>query len=116
MFGYAPMQTVEIADSSPITEEFVSFKDSTNQSDYFIDNLHFETENNEAIPVSESDLDGRALICTHDFKYGYADRHYSQSNGGCIVKTYTAKICQKCNHLVIMDYVSTTTYAKCPHK
>lgn len=27
-----------------------------------------------------------------------------------------AKICQKCNHLVIMDYVSTTTYAKCPHK
>ncbi len=36
VFGYAPMQTVEIADSSPITEEFVSFKDSTNQSDYFI--------------------------------------------------------------------------------
>ena len=94
MFGYAPMQTVEVADSSPITEEFVSFKDSTNQSDYFINNLHFETENKEVIPVSESDLDGRALICTHNFKSGYADRHYSQSNGGCIVKTYTAKIAQ----------------------
>ena len=114
--GMRRCKQLKLLDSSPITEEFVSFKDSTNQSDYFIDNLHFETENNEAIPVSGSDLDGRALICTHDFKYGYADRHYSQSNGGCIVKTYTAKICQKCNHLVIMDYVSTTTYAKCPHK
>lgn len=116
VFGYTPMQTVEVADSSPITEEFVSFKDSTNQSDYFINNLHFETESNEVIPVSESDLDGRAIICTHNFKSGYADRHYSQSNGGCIVKTYTAKVCQKCGHLVIMDYVSTTTYVKCPHK
>lgn len=116
VFGYTPMQTVEVADSSPITEEFVSFKDSTNQSDYFINNLRFETENNEVIPVSESDLDGRAIICTHNFKSGYADRHYSQSNGGCIVKTYTAKVCQKCGHLVIMDLVSTTTYVKCPHK
>lgn len=116
VFGYTPMQTVEIADSSPITEEFVSFNDSTNQSDYFINNLHFETENNEVIPVSESDLDGRALICTHNFKSGYADRHYSQSNGGCIVKTYTAKVCQKCGHLVIMDLIDTTNYPKCPHK
>lgn len=116
VFGYTPMQTVEIADSSPITEEFVSFNDSTNQSDYFINNLHFETENNEVIPVSESDLDGRALICTHNFKSGYADRHYSQSNGGCIVKTYTAKVCQKCGHLVIMDLIGTTNYPKCPHK
>ena len=116
VFGYTPMQTVEVADSSPITEEFVSFKDSTNQSDYFINNLHCETENNEVIPVSETDLDGRAIICTHNFKSGYADRHYSQSNGGCIVKTYTAKVCQKCGHLVIMDYVSTQTYTKCPHK
>ena len=116
VFGYTPMQTVEIADSSPITEEFVSFNDSTNQSDYFINNLHFETENNEVIPVSESDLDGRAIICTHNFKSGYADRHYSQSNGGCIVKTYTAKVCQKCGHLVIMDLVTTATYTKCIHK
>lgn len=115
VFGYAPMQTVEVTDSSPITEEFVSFNDS-NQSAYFNDSLHFKTENDEVIPVSESDLDGRALICTHDFKSGYADRHYSQSNGGCIVKTYTAKICQKCNHLVIMDLIGTTNYPKCPHK
>ncbi|MFR7572103.1 MAG: M56 family metallopeptidase [Blautia faecis] len=115
VFGYAPMQTVEVTDSSPITKEFVSFNDS-NQSAYFNDSLHFKTENDEVIPVSESDLDGRALICTHDFKSGYADRHYSQSNGGCIVKTYTAKICQKCNHLVIMDLIGTTNYPKCPHK
>ena len=64
--GMRRCRQFEIADSSPITEEFVSFKDSTNQSDYSLIITSFETENNEAIPVSESDLDGRALICTHD--------------------------------------------------
>ena len=117
VFGYAPMQTTETLNSESITNEFISFKDSATQSGYFNNsNIHFETEDHQVIPVSESDSNSRAIICIHDFKYGYADQHYSQSNGGCIVKTYKAKICQKCNHLVIMDYVSTTTYAKCPHK
>ena len=117
VFGYAPMQTVQITDNTPITEEYMAFKDSETQDESFnTTSLHFETNNHEVIPVSESDLETRALICTHNFKSGYVDRHYSQSNGGCIVKTYTAKICTKCNHLVVLDYVSTTTYAKCPHK
>ena len=117
VFGYAPMQTVQITDNTPITEEYMAFKDSETQDESFnTTSLHFETNNPEVIPVSESDLETRALICTHNFKSGYVDRHYSQSNGGCIVKTYTAKICTKCNHLVVLDYVSTTTYAKCPHK
>ena len=117
VFGYAPMQTVQITDNTPITEDYMAFKDSETQDESFnTTSLHFETNNHEVIPVSESDLETRALICTHNFKSGYVDRHYSQSNGGCIVKTYTAKICTKCNHLVVLDYVSTTTYAKCPHK
>ena len=117
VFGYAPMQAVQITDNTPITEEYMAFKDSETQDESFnTTSLHFETNNHEVIPVSESDLETRALICTHNFKSGYVDRHYSQSNGGCIVKTYTAKICTKCNHLVVLDYVSTTTYAKCPHK
>ena len=117
VFGYAPMQTVQITDNTPITEEYMAFKDSETQDESFnTTSLHFETNNHEVIPVSESDLETRALICTHNFKSGYVDRHYSQSNGGCIVKTYTAKICTKCNHLVVLDYVSTQTYTKCPHK
>lgn len=116
MFGYAPMQTTEVTNSTVIPQS-ASFKETNALSNIFANsNIHFETENHTVISVNDSDLEPRAIICTHDFKSGYADLHYPQSNGGCIVKTYTAKICQKCNHLVIMDYVSTTTYAKCPHK
>ena len=116
VFGYAPMQTTQTSDLTLLTET-ASFYDTATQDDTFkYSNIHFETEENTSIPVSESDLEPRAIICTHNFKSGYTDLHYSQSNGGCIVKTYTAKICTKCNHLVIMDYVNTTTYAKCPHK
>ena len=78
--------------------------------------IYFESDNHETITTTSSDLEPRALICTHNFKSGYADRHYPQSNGGCIVKTYTAKICTKCNHLVLYDCIGTTNYPKCPHK
>lgn len=115
VFGYAPMQTMEAADSVQLNET-VSFVDSASNNPFANSNIYFETDEHVNILVNDSDLEPRAIICTHDFKSGYADVHNSKSNGGCEVKRYTAKICQKCNHLVIMDYVSTTTYAKCPHK
>ena len=115
VFGYAPMQTTEAADSVQLNET-VSFVDSASNNPFSNSNIYFETDEHVNILVNDSDLEPRAIICTHDFKSGYADVHNSKSNGGCEVKRYTAKICQKCNHLVIMDYVSTTTYAKCPHK
>lgn len=115
VFGYAPMQTTEAADSVQLNET-VSFVDSASNNPFANSNIYFETDEHVNILVNDSDLEPRAIICTHDFKSGYADVYNSKSNGGCEVKRYTAKICQKCNHLVIMDYVSTTTYAKCPHK
>ena len=115
VFGYAPMQTTEAADSVQLNET-VSFVDSASNNPFANSNIYFETDEHVNILVNDSDLEPRAIICTHDFKSGYADVHNAKSNGGCEVKRYTAKICQKCNHLVIMDYVSTTTYAKCPHK
>lgn len=115
VFGYAPMQTTEAADSVQLNET-VSFVDSASNNPFANSNIYFETDEHVNILVNDSDLEPRAIICTHDFKSGYADVHNSKSNGGCEVKRYTAKICQKCNHLVIMDYVSTITYAKCPHK
>ena len=115
VFGYAPMQTTEAAGSVQLNET-VSFVDSASNNPFANSNIYFETDEHVNILVNDSDLEPRAIICTHDFKSGYADVHNSKSNGGCEVKRYTAKICKKCNHLVIMDYVSTTTYAKCPHK
>lgn len=115
VFGYAPMQTTEAADSVQLNET-VSFIDNTSNSTFANSNIHFETDEHVNILVNDSDLEPRAIICTHDFKSGYADVHNSKSNGGCEVKRYKAKICQKCNHLVIMDLVNTITYAKCIHK
>ena len=116
VFAYTPMRTTE--NTTPVVlSETASFIDVNTQDNPFAtSNIYFETDDHTIVPVDESDLESRAIICTHVFKSGYSDLHYSQSNGGCIVKRYTAKVCQKCGHLVIMDYVSTTTYAKCPHK
>lgn len=117
VFGYAPMQTTEVPDSVLLTENASFIDTSTIQDNIFADSdIYFEADDNTNIIVNESNLEPRAIICTHNFKSGYSDLHYSKSNGGCEVKRYTAKICTKCNHLVIMDYVDTYTYAKCPHK
>ena len=117
VFAYTPMQTTHQNDSSPSTEDAISFIDSDSQNSCFLtSDIYFETEDHEIVPVSNSDLDSRAILCSHKFKSGYADRHYSQSNGGCIVKRYTASICTKCNHIEMYDCINTITYAKCIHK
>lgn len=117
VFAYTPMQTTFAVDTTPSIEDSFSFTKASSQTQNFLtSDISFRTDDNEIISVDESDSDGRAIICTHVYEYGYADRHYSQSNGGCIVKTYTAKICKKCNHLVYMDLLGTVTYPKCPHK
>lgn len=90
VFGYAPMQTTEAADSVQLNET-VSFVDSASNNPFANSNIYFETDEHVNILVNDSDLEPRAIICTHDFKSGYADVHNSKSNGGCVVKTYTAK-------------------------
>lgn len=115
VFAYTPMQTVK--DMTVVIPQSASFME-TEYYDNSFENSHiyFETDDHTVIPVDDSDLETKAILCSHVFKSGYTDLHYPQSNGGCIVKRYTAKICKKCNHLVIGDYVSTATYTKCPHK
>ena len=116
-FAYTPMQTTYSSDPVPTMEDSFSFRDTNSSvSTFLTSDICFVTEDNEVIPVNEADVDNRAILCSHVYKSGYADRHFSQSDGGCIVKTYTAKICKKCNHLVYQDLLSTHTYVKCPHK
>ena len=116
VFAYTPMQTMETYDTAASTLQSASFTDVTSQDSIFANsNIHFETEDHEVIPVSASDLDARAILCSHVFKSGYSDLHYPQSNGGCIVKTYSSKICIKCKHIVLLDLITTATYTKCIH-
>lgn len=114
-FAYTPMQTVE--DMATVTPESASFMEMEYQDNPFENSpIYFETDDHIAIPVDDSNLDTRAILCSHVFKSGYTDLHYPQNDGSCVVKKYKAKICIKCKHLVIGDYVNTITYAKCPHK
>ena len=116
VLAYTPMQTVRN-----------HYDYSTNESDIYFDNYeqydslfatsntYFETEEHTIIPVSDSNNSPRALICTHNFQSGYVRRHFPNSSGGCVVKTYNGKICTKCNHIEIYDLIGTSTYTKCPH-
>lgn len=116
VFAYTLMRTTEVVDSTVIPQE-ASFKETNDSSNIFSNStIYFEADDHTVIPVDESNLEPRAIICTHVFKSGYSDLHYPNNKGGCTVKTYTAKVCQKCGHLVIMDLVNTITYAKCIHK
>ena len=116
VFAYTPMQTIEVKDSSPVTEQSITFIDSDNPEILFANyDTYFVAEDNSIIPIDSYENDSRALLCSHNFKSGYADRHYPQSDGSCIVKRYTAKICMKCNHLVLIEHIGTINYPKCPH-
>lgn len=116
VFAYTPMQTTRLQTVSTINPQSASFFDTGSQNSIFANsNVYFETDDHEIIPADDSDLETRAIFCSHNFKSGYADLHYPKSNGGYVVERYTAKICQKCNHLETYDLINTITYAKCIH-
>lgn len=51
----------------------------------------------------------------HDIVSGYYQTHLRDDNGGCTVKIYESTKCLNCNTIWVGDWVSTYTYAKCPH-
>lgn len=54
-------------------------------------------------------------LCTHSMVDGTFFTHAKNSSGGCAVKIYTCKKCEKCGYLANKKYKNTITYAKCPH-
>lgn len=54
-------------------------------------------------------------LCTHSMVDGTFFTHAKNSSGGCTVKIYTCKKCEKCGYLANKKYKNTITYAKCPH-
>ncbi len=115
VFAYAPMQTVK--DASDTNEDYISFDFDNEAETLFAEyDTYFEALDGTIIPLNTDTANARAIFCSHNFKSGYVNKHYSQSNGGCIVKRYTGKICMKCNHIEVGDLLSTHTYVTCPHK
>ena len=54
-------------------------------------------------------------LCTHSMVDGTFFTHAKNSSGGCTVKVYTCKKCEKCGYLANKKYYATYSYAKCPH-
>ena len=117
VFAYAPMQTVRTEKNNSVDKNIETVNFSSNQStenSWKDSEVYFNTSNQTLMIDTENSP--RAILCTHVYESGTADTHVSKSNGGCIVKTYKAKRCKKCNDIVLGDLISTTTYVKCPHK
>lgn len=115
VLAYAPMQTTESKNSKIVSSESLNFTVDHPKSLFSDSDTYFKYEDGTRIPIDENVIGTRAIICIHNFKTGYVERHTPQDNGGCMVRTYTGKICMKCNHIVLEDLISTTTYVKCPH-
>ena len=114
-FAYAPMQTTR--DNTDVTESFDAFSFAKASDNILTDSrIYFTYPDGTVETVDNSDLDTRAIICTHVFESGYADTHKSKSDGGCVVRTYKARKCKKCNHLELDELITTATYTKCIHK
>lgn len=117
VFAYTPMQTVESANYNASNIESFAFSDiSAYDSSGAGSNIYFTYPDETVVELEAESLDSRAIFCSHNFKSGYADTHTSNSTGGCTVDTFTAKICTKCNHLVLLEHIGAVNYPKCPHK
>lgn len=54
-------------------------------------------------------------LCTHSMVDGTFFTHAKNSSGGCTVKVYTCKKCEKCGYLANKKYSHTITSTKCTH-
>lgn len=116
VFAYTPMQTTESDNIVINNHESLDFAFTSNLEDTFSAyDIYFQAEDGTITPANESDIEPRAIFCSHNFKTGYVNRHTPKDDGGCIVRQYTGKICTKCNHIVIGELLNTITYAKCIH-
>lgn len=53
--------------------------------------------------------------CDHDYVSGTETLHGKKSDGSCVVEKYHSQRCSKCGYVLRGDWISTTTYAVCPH-
>ena len=53
------------------------------------------------------------FLCS--YKWGTYQEHIKNSKGGCTIYYYDAKICSKCNKIVLGDVTGQLALVKCPH-
>lgn len=53
--------------------------------------------------------------CAHQYVSGTYNSHIKNSDGSCMVISYSALRCSKCGRVVIGEEISRSTFKKCPH-
>ena len=71
--------------------------------------------NSEGIQEDSSTSKEQRILCTHSMVDGTFFTHAKNSSGGCTVKVYTCKKCEKCGYLANKKYSHTITSTKCTH-
>ena len=55
------------------------------------------------------------IVCSHVYVSGKTMHHDKKSDGSCVVVTYNAMKCTKCNDVIRGEDISTITYNPCQH-
>ena len=53
--------------------------------------------------------------CDHSFKDGVFVQHTTYKDGSCTMEYYEGQMCTMCSYTIVGDFISSHTYAKCPH-
>ena len=121
VLAYQPMPSSDESFSDVIFDDSLNdFGELCDGSDGIADYLDFSQSNNIVIDsngvqtIYEGNISTYAL-CTHSMIDAYFYTHAKNSSGGCTVKVYTCKKCEKCGYLANKKYYATYSYAKCPH-
>ena len=120
VMAYEPIASSDASFNDIIFDD--SYSDFSN--DYtemdIIDSLDFtETDNifvgSDNIQIACQETVSPRALCTHSMVDGKFFTHSSNASGGCTVKIYKCKRCEKCGYRANAVLYSTTTYPKCPH-
>ena len=121
VLAYEPISSSDESFSDVIFDDSLNdFGELCDGSDGIADYLDFSQSNNIVIDsngvqtIYEGNISTYAL-CTHSMIDAYFYTHAKNSSGGCTVKVYTCKKCEKCGYLANKKYYATYSYAKCPH-
>ena len=120
VLAYEPMLSSDESFSDVISDESLdvfaynssefdplAFLDFSKSNSIFIDNNGIQLACDESLSPY--------ALCTHSMIDGTFYTHSKNSSGGCTVKVYTCKRCEKCGYLANKKYSHSLTSTKCTH-
>lgn len=120
VLAYEPMLSSDECFSDVISDESLdvfaynssefdplAFLDFSKSNSIFIDNNGIQLACDESLSPY--------ALCTHSMIDGTFYTHSKNSSGGCTVKVYTCKRCEKCGYLANKKYSHSITSTKCTH-